>query len=93
MITEKAQKNAADCFFCSDGVPAANVEAITISEPFQAIDRITHVSVPLRRPARCCPSANAEQDFLDAQAAHRALLDANELTQYMEFRREIGMDD
>ncbi len=92
MITAKATKKAA-VRFVQSGTAQEKSDAVTIKGSFDQIAKVIDLSVPLRRPARRCPSSDAEQAYLDAEAARAALRDAGEVTRYSEFRKEIGMDD
>jgi hypothetical protein len=83
-----ADKIAAHCV----DVENESGDAISVSTPFDVIRKIANLSIPLRRPKRRCPSRENEQDYLDADAAIKALKDTEGISPYNEFRSELGLD-
>ena len=93
MATKETTTKAAACFVPSSEMQIEHVGAITVSRSFDDVKKAADISVPLRRPKRSTPTIEAELDYWDAESARKALRDASDLTQYSEFRKEIGMDD
>jgi len=65
--------------------------AVSIGAPFALVAKIVGLSIPLRRPARCCPSREAEQEYLDSLSAKKALQEAEGVQDYSEFRKQMGL--
>jgi hypothetical protein len=67
--------------------------AISTSTPYELIEHLPGMDLPLRRPSRCQPSKEIEQMCVDAEAARNALQDQESMMPYEEFRREIGLNE
>jgi len=67
--------------------------AISIKTTWDAVKHLAGVEVPVRRPKRCRPSREAEQQYVDVELARQAMADSSGIMPYDEFRKELGLSD
>lgn len=67
--------------------------AVSIKTTWEAVKHLTGLAVPVRRPKRIRPSREAEQQYMDAELARKALADSKGIVPYNEFRKELGLSD
>lgn len=67
--------------------------AVSIRASFDSISEIADLSIPLRRPARVCPSLEAEQEYVDTVLASEALADTGSVIPYDVCRKELGLSE